>query len=281
MDDEAAAAGSLHAGALPAPSPAGVATRRAYEKMYGTLPLVLPVLTAALALLAWEVVVKAAGINPSILPPPSAIMERLLGLYPLILHHAVPTSVETLMAFGISVPLGILLAIAMVQSKLVNWALYPNLIFFQLIPKIALAPLFIVWLGIGAPSRVSFAVFVCFFPIMIATAAGLQSIDRDLLRLCRSVLATDMQIMLHVRLPHSVPYIFSGMKVSVTLAIIGIVVGEFIASQAGLGYLILFASSRQQTDVSMACIVVLCIVGLALYGVVEIGEILVKRWYGS
>jgi NitT/TauT family transport system permease protein len=246
-----------------------------------SLPLVLPILTAALALAAWEFFVRAARVNPSILPPPSAIMDRLVNLYPLILTHTIPTTIETLIAFGISVPLGIILAMAMTYSKFVNWALYPNLIFFQLIPKIALAPLFIVWLGIGAPSRVSFSIFICFFPILIATAAGLVSVDRDMLRLCRSVLATDMQIMFHVRFPYSLPYVFSGMKVSVTLAIIGIVVGEFIASQAGLGYLILFASSRQQTDLSLACITVLCAVGLALYGLVAIGELLMKRWYGD
>jgi NitT/TauT family transport system permease protein len=276
MDDKVAVAQSVIPAAPPQQSP-GLAVRHANA----ALPVVLPALTAIVALIVWQVVVKAAGVNPAILPPPSAIMDRLLDAYPLILQHAVYTGTETVMAFAISVPLGIVLAVAMTYSKFVNWALYPNLIFFQLIPKIALAPLFIVWLGIGAPSRVSFSVFVCFFPIMIATAAGLQSVDRDLLRLCRSVLATDMQIMLHVRLPHSVPYMFSGMKVSVTLAIIGIVVGEFIASQAGLGYLILFASSRQQTDFSLACIVVLCGVGLALYGIVEIGEMLMRRWYGN
>jgi NitT/TauT family transport system permease protein len=277
MDDQAAFAPSPQADSTAERSPRSIALRHAY----GMLPVALPILAAALTLIAWEATVRAAGVNPSILPPPSAIIARLLDLYPLILQHSISTGTETLIAFGISVPLGVVLAVAMTYSRVLNWTLYPNLIFFQLIPKIALAPLFIVWLGIGAPSRISFSVFVCFFPVMIATAAGLQSVDRDLLRLCRSVLATDMQIMLNVRLPYSLPYIFSGMKVSVTLAIIGIVVGEFIAAQAGLGYLILFASSRQQTDVSLACIVVLCAIGLALYGVVEVGERLMARWYGN
>jgi len=277
MDDKTAVAQSIPTDAPPEPLPNETALRH----VYAALPVVLPLLTAVLALIAWEIAVKAAGVNPTILPPPSAIMTRLVEAYPLILQHAIYTGTETIMAFAISVPLGILLAVAMSYSRFINWALYPNLIFFQLIPKIALAPLFIVWLGIGAPSRVSFSVFICFFPVMIATAAGLQSVDRDLLKLCRSVLATNMQIMFHVRLPYSMPYIFSGMKVSVTMAIIGIVVGEFIASQAGLGYLILFASSRQQTDFSLACIAVLCILGLALYGMVEIGEMLMRRWYGN
>jgi NitT/TauT family transport system permease protein len=144
-----------------------------------------------------------------------------------------------------------------------------------------LAPLFIVWLGIGLPSRVTFSIFISFFPILVATAAGLQSVPRDMLRLCRSVGATDWQVLVSVRFPTALPYLFSGMKVAVTLAIIGIVVGEFIASQRGLGYLILFASSRLQTDLSLACILVLCIVGLILYGLVVLSERLFNRWFGD
>ena len=169
----------------------------------------------------------------------------------------------------------------MIWSPTLNKAMYPNVILFQLIPKIALAPLFIVWLGIGLPSRVTFSIFISFFPILVATAAGLQSVSRDMLRLCRSVGASDWQVLLHVRFPTSLPYLFSGMKVAVTLSIIGIVVGEFIASQRGLGYLILFASSRHQTDLSLACITVLCVAGLALYGLVVLSERLFNHWFGD
>ena len=168
----------------------------------------------------------------------------------------------------------------MVYSALAYQALYPNIIFFQLIPKIALAPLFIVWLGIGSSSRITFSIFICFFPILIATAAGLQSVETNMLRLCRSLRMSDWQVLVRVRFPTSPPFIFSGMKVAVTLAIIGIVVGEFIASQRGLGYLILFASSRQQTDLALACIAVLCVVGLVLYGGVVLAEKVVMRLYG-
>jgi NitT/TauT family transport system permease protein len=127
---------------------------------------------------------------------------------------------------------------------------------------------------------VTFSIFICFFPILVATAAGLQSVDMNMLRLCRSLRMSDWQILVRVRFPTSPPFIFSGMKVAVTLAIIGIVVGEFIASQRGLGYLILFASSRQQTDLALACIAVLCLVGLVLYGCVVLGEKVVMRLYG-
>ena len=245
----------------------------------GPLTVLLPVATALLFLLAWQAITVYAGISPTILPPPTMVLEQLIGNFALIMKHTIPTTYETLLAFGISIPLGIALAGLMVYSTLAYQALYPNIVFFQLIPKIALAPLFIVWLGIGSPSRVTFSVFICFFPILVATAAGLQSVETTMLRLCRSLRMSQWQVLIRVRFPTSPPYIFSGMKVAVTLAIIGIVVGEFIASQQGLGYLILFASSRQQTDLALACIAVLCAVGLALYGGVVLCEKAVMRWY--
>lgn len=243
--------------------------------------LLLPIGLAVLVLLTWEFAVRWTKVPEAILPPPSAVFDQLAQHYRLILKHALPTTLETLLAFGISIPLGVLLAAVMTWSPVLNKAMYPNVVLFQLIPKIALAPLFIVWLGIGLPSRVTFSIFISFFPILVATAAGLQSLPRDMLRLCRSVGATDWQVLLNVRFPSALPFLFSGMKVAVTLAIIGIVVGEFIASQEGLGYLILFASSRQQTDLSLACILVLCAVGLMLYGTVVLSERAFKHWFGD
>jgi NitT/TauT family transport system permease protein len=243
--------------------------------------LLLPIAFAIAVLFAWETIVRWAGVPEAILPPPSAVFDQIQQHYGLILKHALPTTLETLIAFGISIPLGVILAAVMTWSPIVNKAIYPNVVLFQLIPKIALAPLFIVWLGIGLPSRVTFSIFISFFPILVATAAGLQSLPRDMLRLCRSLGATDWQVLLSVRFPTALPYLFSGMKVAVTLAIIGIVVGEFIASQQGLGYLILFASSRQQTDLSLACIAVLCAVGLLLYGAVVLSERVFNHWFGE
>jgi NitT/TauT family transport system permease protein len=243
--------------------------------------IVLPVATAFAALVAWQAIAVYGHISPTILPPPMMVLQQLVINFWLILKHTIPTTYETLLAFGISIPLGITLAGMMVYSRLAYQALYPNIVLFQLIPKIALAPLFIVWLGIGTPSRVTFSIFISFFPILVATTTGLQSVETTMLRLCRSLRMSQWQILTRVRFPMSPPFIFSGMKVAVTLAIIGIVVGEFIASQQGLGYLILFASSRQQTDLALACIAVLCVVGLALYGCVSLFEKLVMRWYDT
>jgi NitT/TauT family transport system permease protein len=241
--------------------------------------IVLPIATAAIVLALWEAVVRFYKVPAVILPPPSDVVKVFLRNYPLLLEHTVPTLMETVVGFVLAVVLGIGLAIIITYSP--NWraALYPNLVLFQLIPKVALAPLFIVWLGIGSQSRLAFALFISFFPIVISMATGLMEVDRDMLRLCRSLTASEWQIFTNIRFPSALPYLFSGMKIAMTMAMIGVIVGEFITAQAGLGYLIIFATSRAETAVIMAAIGLLCIIGLALYGLVLLGEIGMRRWY--
>ena len=269
----------LHSPLLPKPPAWWRAQASAHREAF--LTVALPCGTALVALALWQAFVDFDRVSPTILPPPTAVAEQIIVHFGFLMKHAMPTTIETLIAFGISIPLGIVLGALMTWSPTINRAFYPNIVFFQLIPKIALAPMFIVWLGIGQPSRVVFSVFISFFPILIATAVGLQAVGRDTVRLCRSLSASEWQILIHVRFPTALPHIFSGMKVAVTLAIIGIVVGEFIAAQAGLGYLILFASSRQQADLGLACITVLCTVGLLLYGAVAVGERIMMKFFGE
>jgi NitT/TauT family transport system permease protein len=264
---------------LPKP-PAWWRTRRSAHRE-AFLTLILPSGAALVGLALWQAFVHFDRVSPTILPPPTAVVEQIGQHFGFLMKHAVPTTIETLIAFGISIPLGVALGALITCSTTINRAFYPNIVFFQLIPKIALAPMFIVWLGIGLPSRVVFSVFISFFPILIATATGLQAVGRDTVRLCRSLGASEWQVLVHVRFPTALPHIFSGMKVAVTLAIIGIVVGEFIAAQAGLGYLILFAASRQQADLGLACITVLCAVGLVLYGAVALGERAMMKFFGE
>jgi NitT/TauT family transport system permease protein len=252
-----------------------------WGRTQGARAVVLPLLLALLVLAAWQATVTAMQIPPVILPSPLSIAQFVVSRFGLLIEHAVPTTLESLAAFLLAVILGIGLAILITYSDIAREALYPNLVFFQLIPKIALAPLFIIWLGVGSQSRVSFAVFIAFFPIVIATAAGLTSVDKSMLRLCRSLTASEWQIFTSVRFPAAVPHIFSGMKIAVTLAIIGVIIGEFITSQAGLGYLIILATSRADTEVSMAAITVLCICGLLLYGLVALAEWAANRFYSD
>ena len=243
--------------------------------------VMLPLAAASAALLLWETSVDAFDVSEVILPPPSAVAAQFMANPHILLKHLVPTALEAVLAFCIAVPVGVLLATMLTMFKLARLAIYPNVILFQVIPKIALAPLFIVWLGIGTPSRVSFALFISFFPVLISTATGLRSVSPELIKLCRSVGASRWQVLRKVGFPTALPFIFNGMKITITMTVIGVVVGEFIASQQGLGYLILFASSQQQTDLCLAAIALLCALGLTLYGLVAGSEIVMKRTFGD
>jgi NitT/TauT family transport system permease protein len=247
----------------------------------GLRSILLPLGLALFVLVAWQVYVTVANIPSVILPSPISIAKYIVARYDILLIHAIPTTVESAVGFLLALALGVLLAILITYSDVAREALYPNLVFFQLIPKIALAPLFIIWLGIGSTSRIAFSVFIAFFPVVIATTAGFLSVDKSILRLCRSLTATEWQVFTSVRFPSALPHIFSGMKIAVTLAIIGVIIGEFITAQAGLGYLIIFATARADTEVSMAAIVVLCICGLLLYGLVAVAEMIANRFYSA
>jgi NitT/TauT family transport system permease protein len=251
------------------------------ESIAGLRPVVLPIGLALAVLVGWQAYVTLANVPSVVLPSPVAIIEYIFDHYDVLLTQAVPTTVESAVSFIVATVVGVILAIAITYSDTAREALYPNLVFFQLIPKIALAPLFIIWLGIGSQSRIAFSVFIAFFPVVIATTAGLLSVDKSMVRLCRGLTATEWQIFASVRFPAALPYIFSGMKIAVTLAIIGVIIGEFITAQAGLGYLIIFSTARADTQVSMAAIVVLCICGLLLYGLVALGELLANKVYAT
>ena len=243
--------------------------------------ILLPLGLAAIVLAGWQLAVTLGHIPPVILPSPVSITKYIIAHYDILLMHAVPTTLESAASFVLATLLGIALAIIITYSQVAREALYPNLVFFQLIPKIALAPLFIIWLGIGSQSRIAFSVFIAFFPVVIATSAGFANVDKGMLRLCRSLTASEWQIFTSVRFPAALPHIFSGMKIAITLAIIGVIIGEFITAQAGLGYLIIFATARADTEISMAAIVVLCICGLLLYGLVALGESIANRFYSA
>ncbi|WP_431282475.1 ABC transporter permease [Humitalea sp. 24SJ18S-53] len=242
--------------------------------------VLLPIATALLCLLAWHLVVAYGNIPPVILPPPKAVWLILSNNMPLLLQHAWPTFVESLLGFAIATALGIVLAVAITYSRLLREAIYPHLVIFQLIPKVALAPLFIVWLGIGAPSRLAFATFISFFPLVVATSQGLSEVPSDMLRLANSLSATRWQVFRTIRFPYALPHIFAGMKIAVTMSMIGVIVGEFITAQRGLGYLILFAGAQAETALILAAVALLCAIGLAQFAMVALLERVVRRIYG-
>ena len=243
--------------------------------------VMLPIAFAIGFLLLWEYALRIFPISRTILVPPSAIWITLRDGFPILFPHAESTTIETIEGFALAAISGILLGTAITQSRRVRQALYPNIIFFQLIPKIALAPLFIVWLGVGTPSRLAFAVFLSFFPIAVSTASGLVATSSASLRLCKSLRASRWQTFASVRFPFAIPHIFAGLKVGITMSMIGIIVGEFVTAQVGLGYIIMFASSAAETALVFAALALLCVIGLALYGCVVLAEAVAQRWYGA
>ncbi|MEP9379468.1 ABC transporter permease [Aquabacter sp. CN5-332] len=242
--------------------------------------VLLPLAVAVVFILIWEYGTKLAKVSPLLFAPPSAVWKSLELSFPILVQQSLPTLKETLLGFALASLLGVTLGTALVLSKRVRQALYPHILLFQLIPKVALAPLFIVWLGIGPTSRLSFAVFMAFFPVVIATMTGLLSADRNIVRLCTSLTATPWQTFMSVRVPYAMPHLFAGLKIAVTMAIIGVIVGEFVTAQEGLGYIIMFASSADDTALVFAAIGMLCAVGLTLYGAVALVEMLIQRRLG-
>src|ERR1700730_15951400 len=243
--------------------------------------LLLPLGFALAVLLAWGLFCRPSRVSPGLLPPRAAVGSVLSGNWEILFQRWVPTTLESIISFVAATLLGVALAAAITFSAWVREALYPNIVMFQLIPKIALAPLFIVWLGVGSRSCIVVAIFIAFFPVVVSTATGLVSAKPEILQLCRSLTASEWQIFRLARFPYAMPFVFAGMKVGVTMAMIGVIVGEFITAQAGLGYIIMFASSAGETATVLAAIVVLCVIGLVLFGLVALAEAAMQRWYGG
>ena len=242
--------------------------------------ILLPTLVAVILIGAWQAAIVLTNFPRVIVPPPSDIALSIIRNRATLLENSWPTIMTVVEGFLISTALGALLAVGVVSFRVLRDAVFPSLVAFQIIPKIALAPIFVIWLGTGLESRLAFTVFISFFSVLIATCDGLETVEQSLLKLCRSLNATKLRVLVHVQLPTSVPFLLAGMKIAITMAMIGTIVGEFITSRAGLGYLILTAAGRLDTNLIMASIVVLCAWGLLLYGAVELFERMVSRWIG-
>ncbi|MBV7481681.1 ABC transporter permease [Bordetella sp. BOR01] len=243
--------------------------------------IAVPLAAALCALLVWELACRVFQVSKVTAPAPSDVIGVLYRGSDVILPHAIATLREVVIGFVCATTLGLALALLITLYRPVKEAVFPNLVVLQFIPKIALAPLFIVWFGIETESRVAFATFMGFFPVMISTIAGLSAAPPHLVRYAHSLRATHWQVFTTIRVPAALPYIFSSSKIAVSLSVIGIVVGEFITSQRGLGYLVLFASSKADTSLMFASVACLSAGGMALFGVVTAIEKLALRKYCS
>ena len=242
----------------------------------------LSALIFAVVLLAiWQTVTMQSLVPAVLLPSPASIANRIFTGAGTLLPNAASTSLVAVGGFALALVAGLGLAAAMALSAWLTRLLYPNLLLFQLLPKVALGPLFVVWLGIGVPSRLAFTTVVSVFPVVIGTLAGLRAANPGQIRLCQALRASLWQIFIHIRVPGALPYIFAGARIAATLAFTGAVVGEFISSDSGLGHVIMNAASQSDTALVFASLVVLCILGADLYGLVGLAERFARRRWRS
>jgi len=238
-----------------------------------------PALVTLGVLAAWEAIVSALDVKPVLLPRPTLIARVLWTQGPLIVEHLWPTFWEIVVGFLLSVVGGGLVAVLVTYSTIVRKGFYPLIVVSQIVPKVAVAPLLVVWFGLGGTSRLLLAFLIAFFPMVINTASGLTTVDEDFVSMGRAYMGSRWQIFTKIRLPHALPLIFGGMKISITLAVSGVVVAEFVAAQRGIGYLIVMANGLLDTPLMMAAIAALSAMGLVLYGAVAGLERLVVYWH--
>jgi NitT/TauT family transport system permease protein len=223
-------------------------------------------------LAVWEAGTRLLGVPAFLLPPPSAVGISFIANAPLLLLHGWTTTIEIVLGFALSIAVGIPLALAIFLSPVFSRAILPLLVSSQAMPKVAVAPLLLVWFGFGLLPKVLIAFLIAFFPVVINTAVGLASIEPEKIYLARSMGFGGTATFFKIRLPNALPAVFGGLKISITLAVVGAVVGEFVGGDAGLGYLLMVANGSMDTQLLFAGIVALTVLGVVLFLLVELAE---------
>jgi NitT/TauT family transport system permease protein len=227
---------------------------------------------------AWELAIRLFAVPTFVLPAPSAIARTLIESRVRLANAAVSTAIEISLGFVLASLTGIVIALVIVRFERFGRALYPLIVLFQNVPKVALAPIFILWFGFDLAPKIVLIVVIAFFPVAIDMLAGLQSVEPSFVALMQSVGASRSKILMQVRIPHSLPHLMAGLKVAITFSVIGAIVGEFAGANQGLGYVIEFASTQLDTPLIFAALIVVSVLGLAFYYVVEFAERLLVPW---
>lgn len=238
----------------------------------------IPVLTLALFFVVWECVVLVFKIPKFVLPAPSTVFRSLWQWRNVIVMHSANTLYTTVLGFAAAIVAGLVLGWAIGFSALIYKAIYPLLIAFNSIPKVAIVPILVIWFGIGAIPAILTAFLISFFPIVVNVATGLATLEPELKDVLRSLGATPFQIFRKVGLPRTLPYFFGSLKVAVTMAFVGSVISETVASDRGIGYLMIAASSRFDVPLVFAGLMAIAIMGVALYAIASGLEAKLTRW---
>lgn len=233
-------------------------------------------------LVIWELCVRIFKVKEYILPSPIVALQHLFVAQPDAnynwLVHIRITLMELVVSFCVTAVLGIAIAIALAWSAAIRRVLMPAFVFLNSLPIVAIAPLLVLWFGYGLKTNILIAFLVSFFPIVINTTVGLSEIDEDLLDLVKYLNGTKLQIFLKLRIPNSLPYIFTGLKISSTMCVVGAIVGEFVASDKGLGYIIMNSQYTMDSPPIFAGLMLVSLFGVALFGVVSAIERICMPW---
>jgi NitT/TauT family transport system permease protein len=229
-------------------------------------------------LIVWEASVRIFNLPAWVLPAPSAIVSASRDWAPELLFNSFVTLRETVVGFLLALVLSVPLAVVIAFTTTTRRIIYPILLGLQSIPKVALAPLVILWLGIGNWPKIVIVVLVCFFPILVNVVAGFEAVPKNMLDLMRSLRASEAVTFRRLRIPIATPHLFTGCKIAITFAVIGAVIGEFVAAQEGLGYLILISTAQSQTPLAFAAIILLTLISVVLFYAIELLEKRLVTW---
>ena len=243
--------------------------------------VVSPILSLVVIVALWQFVVSAFQPAPYLLPSPGAVATTLVSQFPVLMYHSGITAFETLIAFLLSIVIALPLALMIARFQWFEDAVYPLLVTSQAVPKVALAPLILVWLGFGLHTNIVVGVLMAFFPVVISGVVGLKSVPEDMVFLGKTMGLSPAQMFRKIHLPHALPSLFGGLKGCVTLAVVGAVVGEFVGSDRGLGYLILLASGQLQTALMFAALILLVLIGVISFTIVQMIEARLMPWHRS
>jgi NitT/TauT family transport system permease protein len=240
-----------------------------------------PLIFLLLLFLMWDLAIRIFRIPPYQIPTPWSVIETLWAEWPALLAEAWPTTVATVEGFLLSAVFGISVAVLIAGSRTVESYVYPLLVFSQSIPKIAIAPLFVVWFGFGMLPKVLSAFLLGFFPVVVSAVQGFKSVEPDMIDLARAMEANRLQVFRMISFPHALPSIFGGLKVSITLAVVGAVVGEFVGSNSGIGYLLQRSIGTFELPTMFAALIVLSMIGVILFWILDVIERFAVPWHAS
>lgn len=242
-------------------------------------PWAAPVTILLGILVIWELGVQVWDIPKWQLPSPSAIGQELAASRSLLLEHTLVTLEEIVLGFIAALASGLVLATAIAYSRILERSVYPIVIASQTVPIIAIAPLLLIWVGYGIAPKVIVVALICFYPIAVNTVDGLKAVDPDMVNMMKTLGASRWQVFTKLQMPTAMPYMFSGIKVGISVSVIAAVIGEWVGASAGLGYLITYSQPLFLTDRVFAAIVVLSAMGISLFVLASVVERLMLPWY--